>query len=1039
MVFFKEVRCLKKALLTAFIAFLSCQVNAQIFNNKSDSKWDVMSSRNYDVIYPEGADSMAFKFASLFERYRSDVSLSSGLLPNERGKRNFPIVLMNHYAGPTGVVMAAPSESHLSTYLSPGILFVPLRTDVLDAIHENRHISQIEAGRTGDWRWTPYLFGDMGPALALNLYSNKALTEGDAVVMETALTNSGRGRTADFLEYYRMAFDNGEYRNWYRWRYGSQRLYTPDYYKVGYMTVAGIRTHAGYDDYYAPTFMENYLKNVSNIFCFRAFAKSVRAVTGKSVNEMWGDVSTDFEWIWREDDRKRGPFQELLPVLRDDSRYFYEYGNALQAGNGDIIATRTSMDETPSIVRITPDGKISNLIRLETQWIKMTYSKYTDCIYWTEPGHDRSFSGILSGNLRMMSLSDPSNKKFLTRGSIYHSPMASNDGKRIAVVESLEDGSYRIVLMDAVNGKELRYISLDGEVQVLDLAFSADDRFVVFSGIDYEGVGLFITDFTDVNRLEGPVPFSVVDMKSENGMIYMTSDKNGTKEIYSYRLEPADGDAMPRHGVMTQLTNTRYGVSYPFVKDGEICFSALTSQGRILSRAAESYSREVEFEEFVSNPIADKLTKQEKELQGERDMYYKNEQSDDRIVHSNYNKGLNFLRIHSWMPFFSNQGFFNSSVAGFDYERLSLGATALFQNHLGTLTGAMAVSAHPDPFKESQEIDGGEPWSFGFHMNTTYLGMVPKFEFTLDVGDRSALRAVSGFWNDTIIHVSNEFRNRNGKTRMSVAGSAYVFLPLDLTGNGWIKKVQVGTGVAGSNDQLAAGARNIILKRDGSLTSFDTDDPFTRDFYDNVRFLADAQFEIKLPVPNSRITPKWGVGAFARYTRSKHLGTVAFDLYGYTPGLSTVDGLRLELVGQHKIYDAFDELKDAWGMGVMDVRPRGFTTFVSEAFLLRSNTSARVSVDYFTPFAPVDLALGQVAYLRNLELNPFVDYTMCSSDQGMKDLYSAGVNLMFRFEKLILPNTYKIGVQYARNGGTLIEKHWNAKANSISIVGGISF
>ena len=152
MVLFKEVRCLKKALLTAFIAFLNCQVNAQIFNNKSDSKWDVMSSRNYDVIYPEGADSMAFKFASLFERYRSDVSLSSGLLPNQKGERKFPIVLMNHYAGPTGVVMAAPSESHLSTYLSPGILFVPLRTDVLDAIHENRHISQIEAGRTGDWR-----------------------------------------------------------------------------------------------------------------------------------------------------------------------------------------------------------------------------------------------------------------------------------------------------------------------------------------------------------------------------------------------------------------------------------------------------------------------------------------------------------------------------------------------------------------------------------------------------------------------------------------------------------------------------------------------------------------------------------------------------------------------------------------------------------------------------------------------------------------------------------------------------------------------
>ena len=166
---------------------------------------------------------------------------------------------------------------------------------------------------------------------------------------------------------------------------------------------------------------------------------------------------------------------------------------------------------------------------------------------------------------------------------------------------------------------------------------------------------------------------------------------------------------------------------------------------------------------------------------------------------------------------------------------------------------------------------------------------------------------------------------------------------------------------------------------------------------------------------------------------------MGLNFYGYTPGLSKVDGLCLQLTGQHKIYNAYNDLKDAWGMGVLDIRPRGYTTMVSMPVLLKSNTMARISVDYITPFAPVDLAFGQVAYLRNLELNPFVDYTMCSSEQGMKDLYSAGVNLMFRFEKMIVPVPFKIGVQYARNGGTMNAQSWNTKTNSISVVGGFNF
>ena len=64
--------------------------------------------------------------------------------------------------------------------------------------------------------------------------------EGDAVAAETALTSSGRGRSADFLEYFRVCFENGDLRDFDRWRFGSQKYYAPDYYKIGYLTVAGM-------------------------------------------------------------------------------------------------------------------------------------------------------------------------------------------------------------------------------------------------------------------------------------------------------------------------------------------------------------------------------------------------------------------------------------------------------------------------------------------------------------------------------------------------------------------------------------------------------------------------------------------------------------------------------------------------------------------------------------------------------------------------------------------------------------------------------
>ena len=69
------------------------------------------------------------------------------------------------------------------------------------------------------------LFGEQSLALGIGFYPSVWLLEGDAVLNETDFSNAGRGRSGEFLIYYRTAFLQGDIRSYDHWRYGSYRHY----------------------------------------------------------------------------------------------------------------------------------------------------------------------------------------------------------------------------------------------------------------------------------------------------------------------------------------------------------------------------------------------------------------------------------------------------------------------------------------------------------------------------------------------------------------------------------------------------------------------------------------------------------------------------------------------------------------------------------------------------------------------------------------------------------------------------------------------
>ena len=312
--------------ISAVLFLLPNIVSAQFFLGGDDpggTVWSSMESRNYRIIYPSGLDSTARSYVMELEKYRIPVSRSAGYAPGEMTRSRMPVVLHPYSALSNGSVAWAPKRMDL--YSTPsGYKPEPMPWTEMLAIHESRHVAQMQFGISHCLRPFRYVFGEMANGALAGIYPDKWLLEGDAVVAETALSRSGRGRVADFMNYYRIAFDDGDFRNADRWAYGSYWHNTPDYYAFGYMVLSGIRYMYDVPDFSGQLF-RHYARRPYDIVARNTVSKEL---TGKKFRELVDESMKLYHDIWTEDAENRAPF---LPYTRlsEDQGIFTEYGENL--------------------------------------------------------------------------------------------------------------------------------------------------------------------------------------------------------------------------------------------------------------------------------------------------------------------------------------------------------------------------------------------------------------------------------------------------------------------------------------------------------------------------------------------------------------------------------------------------------------------------------------------------------------------------------------------------------------------------------------
>lgn len=846
---------MKKAtatLLAAVIAFTASvpPSHAQFTTMGSEPagvKWSSIKTQKYRIIYPEGLDSLARVYAVLLEQVAHPVGNTAGYYPNQAYSARMPVIIHPYSSVSNGQVTWAPRRLELlTTPSSDAPEATPWERQL--AIHESRHVAQMQFGAVRPFRWANVLLGELTPGGLSGIYCGRGFFEGDAVVAETALTRAGRGRTADFLEYFRVSFGEGDFRNYRRWYYGSQRWYTPDFYSAGYLKIGGMR--ALYD---APDLVNGYYRLIRD----RGIALSVyssnlkRYAPGKSQKEAFREVSEYLESEWREDEMRRGPFAASETVSPVPDRY-REY-NSLMFADGQLWAVSKGLTRAPSLVRIDPsDGKEISVIPFAASSSRPRYSAATGRIVWSEQRPDIRYPMLSYSEIRFRDGSGRNGT--LTHRSRFFNPCPSQRYSLIAAVEYPVRGGSNVVVIDASDGSVLRRISAPDGMQAVELAWTGESIYA--SGISAEGFGIYEATGGFRCVLE-PQPVKIKDLWDHDGRIMFTSDLNGVNELYS--LSPEDGKLL-------RITNNRHGASeFAFNEAGDsLYFSSPLPEGRLVRKIAVCCLNpcEADFSQTHSYPIADKLSAGEPE---QIDFGAEVEVSGPE----RYSKALHLLKFHSWMPFYFDTDAIQNLSFDTIYSSVGLGATILTQNDLGNAYGMLGYRA--------ERTDG--VWRHTAHAKFTYTGFYPVIEANLDFNGRDALR------------YSSKEDSGTSKLTGTSAGKPYIsaglrtYIPFNFTSGGWIRGLVPSVTYAASNDRFGTAP---LGRLSASLRAYSM-----------------------MRIPSSRVYPKFGIGAELGYAARPWVYDSFNDnlyayIYGYLPGLWQTQGLKVsalaQKVGTHGTY-----------------------------------------------------------------------------------------------------------------------------------------
>ncbi len=966
------------------------------------AKWYSIETENFKIIYPEGTDSLARSYATKIEQFRIPVSLTSGYISGEGKGRKMPVML-HAYNGANGSVAWAPKRMDLFSIPS-AYDPEPIPWSTMLSIHESRHVTQMQFGMTGALKPGNWIFGEMWNILASLVYPGIASMEGDAVITETAWTPSGRGRTADFLNYYWVSFDNGDFRKWHEWRYVSQKRYAPDHYALGYLTIGGLRYL-----YDCPEYMsEAYHLAARRPYDLGAFYTTAKKVTGKPLKGIFIEACDTMYTLWKANADARKPYITSEPVSRKP-RIYTDYTDNLIVGN-DIYAIKKGHLDVPTLVRIDSTGKEHRISTFAYEASKLEWSPELQRIYWSETRTDKRWTLKTDSKIRYVEAGSKRKHTLKNKGLLYNPAPSETD---IATIEYEINGKSYVSIINGGTGAKVGSFEAPAGAQLVEVACIEDGIYT--TAITEDGFGIYMLDMDGGwKTVLHPQPVKIKDFGSYGDELVFTCDRTGANELY--HLNPSKGS-------LVQKTSTRYGSEdFRYSEDGSwLYYSSQTMDGmRIFRTPADSLlNKTADFTKLYKYPIAEKITAQEKEIARSR-----NVTTDFEVKISEpkkYRKFPHMFNVHSWAPVYVNVDNIMNMSFGNIWEAASLGAAGIIQNRLSTMTGEFGYSAHKDPFNNAR-------WRHSGHARLTYSGLYPVLEATIDVNDRAARQysTYAYFYPDNT--ASMEVSSIELATPY-IEGNFSAYIPFRFSSGGWFKGITPRVSYRIGNDMFNKGIAVMDMEEHVGMDK--NGDPleylkpvFTGEakgkntFRHNITGSLSA-YTIQ-NTPGSAAYPRWGIGAEIGVSENIESRDILSPMgyayvYGYLPGIIRSQGIRVSAMSQIKLNS-----KAVFGQAAVTILPRGLSSnaLLTSWLSIRNPLITKVTFDYAIPIYIGDLFIGGTMFaVKRLSLNPHFDCTFLGNGSG--SLWSAGADLNLDMHSILgLDWPFSFGVTFSWNGGS---------------------
>ncbi len=923
---------------------------AQYYNAGTESAtvpWRQIKTDKFTVIYPREIDSIAQRYAWLLDQsYRAvQASLRVDL-------EHVPVVLHPYNIYSNGLVVWAPKRMELIT--TPPVNSYSQMWDRQLALHETRHVAQMSKLNDGFFKYLHYFIGEQSESIAAGVYLAARFLEGDAVVSETAASNSGRGRQAEFLMPVK-AFVLDDYTfSWDTWINGSYRYNIPNEYQLGYVLSAYAYQQAG-----KYIFADMYEYTTHRPLNIPPPSNALERFGGFTETELFEQSFAYMKAQWQHDDSIRALSPSAIKeITQPVTKGYLSYRSVTAIDPATMIAIRSDLDRPQQLVTVDSSGHEQFVRYIGSA--NSTLSRQGDKLYWSAPvPHERweqvSFSIIKNY--------DFSTKKVtkLTRRTRYFSPVPSPDERWLAVIENTPKGENFITLLDTEKYKPAERIALPALQVPKNIAWSNDATKIYAAILSDEGLALQQYDLLQAQWSELLLPgiAHINRLMCYKNYILFESGYNGTNNIYALDTQSKK---------VFRITDVRFGAFDPAVSadSTQLLFSNYVSTGYTIAEQPIDESRWVEtsFSSPTRFSMADTLSAQADYNIDTLSIPQKPYKS------KRYSGFTHLFNVHSWMPFYFNSDVLKSASLDKDIlEQVGLGATVMSQNVLSTLTSRVA-------YEYRNGFHAG-------HLSFTYQGFYPVIDYNFDVNDRH--RELNRYMIDP---ADNRIKNYVAETSQPYI-STYVrmYIPFKFTRSVWQTGFMPQVEYRFTNDEYFSF---------GNLE------------YQYMQYMTvGGTFYRQLPLAVRDIFPRWGYTLRALYSfpvfNDNIYPSLAIQGGCYVPGFFANHGISLTASYAWQTHN--DQLRYRAFTPV--AFPRGYSTFSTKEL-------TRITLDYSFPLFYPDWNISWVIYFKRFRMNLFSDYAHWKTLAQEQSIVSVGADLLADFHALRFGFPVAAGIRYAQ-------------------------